>query len=97
MGLDLHRLFPSAGLPVPTLHMEMLLGSDLALVRLISDLLDSIRPLAQQHNLSFEILGDTATLPERIEAEIAASNSPVSFVPIVSAWARNSARDQLGR
>src|ERR1700757_4520923 len=56
MGLDLHRLFPSAGLPVPTLHMEMLLGSDLDLVRLISDLLDSIRPLAQQHNLSFEML-----------------------------------------
>jgi hypothetical protein len=44
--------------------------------------------LAQQHDVSLEALGDFDTLPDRIQAEVAASNTVVSFVPLVGVWAR---------
>ena len=88
MGPALYRIFQEVGLPAPAMHMETLLGSDADFTSLICDLLISMRPLAQQHNVSLEALGNLDTLPDRIQAEIAASNTVVSFVPIVGAWSR---------
>ena len=64
------------------------MGSDQDFIGLISDLLGSVRPLAEQHKVSLETLGDFATLPDRIQAEIAASNTVVGFVPLVGVWSR---------
>jgi SAM-dependent methyltransferase len=88
MGPDLYRIFQQVGLPAPTMHMETLLGSDEHFTRLISDLIGSVRPLAQEHSVPLETLGDLDTLSDRIQAEIAASNTVVSFVPIIGAWSR---------
>jgi hypothetical protein len=68
--------------------METPLGSDAKFVDLICDLLASVRPLAHQHNVPLEGLGDLDTLSDRIHAELAAANTVVSFVPLVGAWAR---------
>jgi SAM-dependent methyltransferase len=88
MGFSLYRIFQEVGLPAPTMHMEVPLGSDTNFTGLIYGLLGSLRPLAQQHNVSLDELGDFDTLPDRIQSEIVALNTVVSFVPIVGAWSR---------
>jgi hypothetical protein len=57
---------------------------------LICDLFGSIRPLIQQHNVSPEALGNLDTLSDRIQAEVVASNTVVSFVPMVGVWSRKA-------
>jgi SAM-dependent methyltransferase len=88
IGLDLHRIFLEAGLPGPAMHMEMLLGGDPDFTRWIYNLLCSLRPQIQHQNLSLEPLGDFSTLPERLQAEVAASKTVVPFVALVGAWSR---------
>jgi SAM-dependent methyltransferase len=88
IGLDLHRIFLEAGLPGPAMHMEILLGSDPDFTRWTYDLLCSLRPQIQEQNLSLHALGDFATLPERLQAEIAAAKTVVPFVALVGAWSR---------
>jgi ubiquinone/menaquinone biosynthesis C-methylase UbiE len=86
MGLDLYRVFQEAGLPAPSMKMETPLGCDAEFTSLISGLLASARPLAEQHRVPLEALGDLDTLHGRICAEVSASNSVVSFVSLVGAW-----------
>jgi ubiquinone/menaquinone biosynthesis C-methylase UbiE len=88
MGLALYRVFQEAGLPAPKMHLEMPLGSDTDFIRLTSDLLCSLRPLAEQHKVSLKELGDLDTLPDRICAEVTAANTVVSLIAVVGAWSR---------
>jgi ubiquinone/menaquinone biosynthesis C-methylase UbiE len=88
MGLALYRVFQEAGLPAPKMHLEMPLGSDADFIRLTSDLLCSLRPLAEHHKVSLKELGDLDTLPDRICAEVTAENKVVSLIAVVGAWSR---------
>jgi ubiquinone/menaquinone biosynthesis C-methylase UbiE len=90
MGIALYQTFQQVGLPAPAMHMETLLGSDANLTSLICDLLTSMRPLIQRHNVSLEALGNLDTLSDRIQGEVVESNTVVSYVPLVGAWARKS-------
>ena len=91
MGPDLYRVFQEAGLPAPVMHMEIPLGSEAAFTRIFCEILLSLRPRAQKNGVSLETLGDLATLRERVQAEVAASNSVVSFLPLVGALSRKVA------
>jgi ubiquinone/menaquinone biosynthesis C-methylase UbiE len=91
MGLALYSAFQEAGLPAPKMHLEMPLGNDADFIRLTSDVLCSLRPLAEQHGVSLRELGKLETLPERIGAEVAAANAVVSLIAVVSAWSRKPA------
>jgi ubiquinone/menaquinone biosynthesis C-methylase UbiE len=91
MGFALHRIFQQAGLPAPTMSLEMPLGNDPEFTRWVPDVLGSLLPQVRQFNLSLEPLGDLATLPERLQAEVAASNSVVSWMALVGAWSRKPA------
>ena len=91
MGLALYRVFQEAGLPAPNMHLEIALGSDIDFLRVTSDLLCSLQPLAAQHNVSLKELGDLDTLLDRICAEITAANTVVSVVPLLGAWSRKPA------
>jgi hypothetical protein len=73
------------------MHLEIPLGSDAGFVRIISDLVCSLQPLAMVHNVSLEELGDLNTLRDRICAEIAAANTMVNVVPLLGAWSRKPA------
>jgi ubiquinone/menaquinone biosynthesis C-methylase UbiE len=86
IGLTQYRFFQDAGLPAPTMRMEMLLGDDPEFTRWSYDLLCSLRPQIQQLNLSSEPLGDFDTLLERLQGEVAASKTVVPFVALVGAW-----------
>jgi len=91
IGLALNRIFQEAGLPAPTMRMEILLGSHPDFTRWIYDLLCTLRPQIEKQNLSLEPLGDFETLPARLQSEVAASKSVVPFVALVGAWSYKSA------
>lgn len=88
MGLDLYRVFQEIGLPAPQIFLETPVGSDLEFSRVIPEVLESVRPLAAQHGVNLEAVGDFATLAERVQQEIVASQALVSWVPLVGAWVR---------
>lgn len=88
MGPALYRIYQEVGLPAPNMRIETLLGSDADFIGLVCDLLVSVRALAEQHHVPLEMLGDLSTLTSRVQAEIAASNNVVSFVPMVGVWSR---------
>jgi hypothetical protein len=54
----------------------------------IDDLLCSVRPQMQQHNLSCEALGNFETLRERLDAELVALKLPGGCIGLVGAWSR---------
>lgn len=91
MGLGLYRVFQQAGLPAPTMYLEMPLGTDRGTRRWVYDLLGTLRPRAQQLGVSLDRLGDWNTLAERMDAEIAASGTVVGWPGLVAAWARKPA------
>ena len=90
MGLDLYVAFQQAGLPAPAMRMETLLGGDSDCAQMPVDVLRSIRPLAQRHDVSLEGLGDLETLADRIYAEATRLNAVMNVIPIVSAWVRKA-------
>src|SRR5437899_8515999 len=90
MGLALYRIFQEAGLPAPAMQMEVPLGDDPDFIRWMYDVICSLRPQIQQLNLSLEKLGDFDTLPERLQAEVTASNGVTSWMAVVGAWSRKA-------
>jgi len=93
IGPALHQIFPEAGLPAPNMRLEMLLGCDPEFTRWSYDVLCSLRPQIEQLNLSLETLGDFNTLAERLQAEVAASNTVVPWIAVVGAWCCKSTSD----
>ncbi len=65
-----------------------LLGGDSFFAGWIYDLLCSVRPQMQQHNLSCEALGNFETLRERLDAELVALKSPGACIGLVGAKSR---------
>src|ERR1700676_5182194 len=65
MGPDLCRIFQEIGMPPPAMLMEIPLGSDAGFTRVVCEVLASLRPLAQQHDVSLDAVGDFGTLPDR--------------------------------
>jgi len=88
MGLALYPIFQEVGLPAPNMHLEIPLGSDISFLRVISDLLCSLRPLAEQQGIAVKELGDLDTLPDRIYAEVMEAKTVVSVVPLLGVWSR---------
>src|SRR5262249_14313177 len=87
-GLSLHRLFQEAGLTAPDMRMEMIFGSQPGFTTWICDLLSSLLPLAMQHNISLEALGDLATLSERVHEEVRGANVAVPWIALVGVSSR---------
>ena len=57
MGVALHRTFQEAGLPMPTMRMEVLLGNSADFTLWIYDVLCSLRPQIERNSTSLEVLG----------------------------------------
>jgi ubiquinone/menaquinone biosynthesis C-methylase UbiE len=88
MELVLYRAFESAGLPAPNIWMEMPMGNDPFFAGWFYDLLRSLLPQIQQVHLSCAALGNLETLQARLDAELAAQNSPAACIGMVAAWSR---------
>ena len=89
MGLALYKVFQDAGLPAPSMRLEMELGSDPDFTRWVSDVVVSLLPRIQELNLSLETLGDLDTLPGRLQKEVASSNTVVPWLALVGASCRS--------
>ena len=90
MGVALHKAFQEARLPAPRMRLEMELGHDADFTRQASDALRSVLPQIHKLNLSHEALGDFDTLQERLQDEVAVSNTVVPWIGLVAAWCRKS-------
>jgi ubiquinone/menaquinone biosynthesis C-methylase UbiE len=90
MGPDLYQKFLEAGLPAPTMRMEMPLGKEPDLARWFYDIVCTLRPQMQQLHLPVESLGNLDTLVERMQAEVAGSKNVASWFAAVAAWSRKA-------
>jgi len=88
MGMALYRTFQRAGLPVPRMHLDVLFETGSAAVREIHDIFRSLQPQIARSDLKLTPLGDLDTLLARLEAELAASNGPATWLGLVGAWCR---------
>jgi ubiquinone/menaquinone biosynthesis C-methylase UbiE len=91
MGLALYRIFQEAGLPAPTMSLEVPLGRDREFIRWLHDGFCSLRPLIERFNLSLENLGDLEDLPQRLQSEVEASETVASWMGLFGAWCRKPA------
>src|SRR4029077_17436336 len=90
MGAELYHTFVEAGLPAPTVRMELPLGKEPYLARWYYDTLCSLRPQAEQLRLPIESLGSLDTLVQRLQAEVAQSKTVACWFASVGAWCRKT-------
>ena len=88
MGPALYKVFQDAGLPAPNMRLEMELGHDPDFTRWVSDVVSSVRPRIEKLGLPLEELGDLDTLQQRLQEEVASSNTVVPWIALVGAWCR---------
>jgi protein-L-isoaspartate O-methyltransferase len=88
MGPALFKAFQDAGLPTPSMRLEMELGHDPDFTRWVSDTVASVRPQIEKLSLPLKELGDVDTLQQRLQEEVASSNTVVPWLALVGAWCR---------
>jgi 2-polyprenyl-3-methyl-5-hydroxy-6-metoxy-1,4-benzoquinol methylase len=93
MGMALYRTFQKAGLATPRMHLDVLFETGPAAVGEIHDIFRSLQPQIARTGLKLAPLGDLDTLPARLEAELAASDGPATWLGLVGAWCRKPADD----
>lgn len=88
MGAELHHTFVRAGLPEPAVRMELPMGKEPYLAQWYHDTLCSLLPQVEQLNMPIESLGSLDTLVQRLQAEVAESNTVACWFASVGAWCR---------
>ena len=89
MGTAMIRAFVDAGLPIPSVSMEVVLGSNEEFTRALAETLRSLEPMARQNGVSLQMLGDLRTLGERLYAEAHGAGEAIPWLGgIVGAWCR---------
>ena len=88
MGAELHHTFVQAGLPEPTVRMELPMGREPYLARWYYDTLCSLLPQAEQLHMPIESLGSLDTLVQRLQDEVAESKTVACWFASVGAWCR---------
>ena len=90
MGTDLYHTFIEAGLPEPSMRMELSFGKEPYLAQWYYDTLCSLRPQMEQLHLPIESLGSLDTLVQRLQAEVAESKTVACWFASVGAWCRKA-------
>jgi ubiquinone/menaquinone biosynthesis C-methylase UbiE len=93
LGLRLYKMFQEAGLPAPTMSLEVELGSDRNFTRNAYDTLCSLRPQIERLNVSVEKLGSFHDLQLRLQSEVEEAGTVVGWPGIVGAWSRKLPAD----
>ena len=89
IGTALLRVFVEAGLPPPTMRIEIMLGAHSEFTEAPGDILKSLEPQARRNGVSLEPLGDLSTLGQRLQDEVHASNDVISWLAgSVGAWCK---------
>jgi len=95
LGPALYRAFQEAGLPGPTMRLEMPLGKDPDFAQWFSDTVGTLQAQIQEFGLWPEALGDLETLRDRLQAELATSKTVAARAAYVGAWCRKPKNETL--
>jgi ubiquinone/menaquinone biosynthesis C-methylase UbiE len=90
MGRDLYHTLVEAGLPEPTVRMELPMGREPYLAQWYYDTLCSLLPQAKQLHMPIESLGSLDTLVQRLQDEVANSKTVACWFASVGAWCRKA-------
>jgi hypothetical protein len=90
MGTDLYHTFVEAGLPAPTMRMELPMGRETYLAQWYYDTLCSLLPQVEQLHMPIESLGSLDTLVQRLQAEVAESKTVACWFASVGAGCRKA-------
>ena len=88
MGPDLYTVFQKAGLPAPTMRLEMPMGKDPDFAEWFCGLVRTLGSQMRELGLPVESLGNLETLRERMQAEVDAAPTLAAWMAPVGAWAR---------
>lgn len=88
MGAELYHTFVAAGLPEPTVRMELPMGRETYLAQWYYDTLCSLLPQMEHLHQPIGSLGSLDTLVQRLEAEVAESRTVACWFASVGAWCR---------
>lgn len=90
LGLDLARVFESAGLPRPTMMVggRWEPGPDAITYTLLTAITRTLLPILAAHGIAAEAEVEIDTLEQRLRTEAAEAGSAVGAPLLVSAWAR---------
>jgi ubiquinone/menaquinone biosynthesis C-methylase UbiE len=86
MGTELYHTFVEAGLPGPTVRMELPMGKEPYLAQWYYDTLRSLLPQIEQLRMPIESLGKLDTLVQRLQAEVEESKTVACWFASVGAW-----------
>jgi SAM-dependent methyltransferase len=89
MGLNLHSIFVSAGLPAPTMELQALIGggkSGLARARMVVELLDTLSEAAIRLGVATATELDLGLLADRMSEEVIAGGSVLVGNSEIGAW-----------
>jgi ubiquinone/menaquinone biosynthesis C-methylase UbiE len=90
MGAELYDTFIKAGLPAPTVRMELPMGKESYLAQWYYDTLCSLLPQVEQFHMPIESLGLLDTLVQRLQSEVANSKTVACWFASVGAWCRKA-------
>jgi len=90
MGAELYHTFVEAGLPAPTVRMELPMGREPYLAQWYYDTLCSLLPQVEKLHMPIESLGSLDTLVQRLQAEVAESKTVACWFASVGAWCRKA-------
>jgi len=86
MGTELYHTFVEAGLPGPTVRIELPMGKEPYLAQWYYDTLRSLLPQIEQLRMPIESLGKLDTLVQRLQAEVEESKTVACWFASVGAW-----------
>ena len=72
----------------PAMRLEMELAADPDFTQWTSDSIKSVLPEMRKLNVLHDKLGDVETLEERLQNEVAESNTVAPWIGLVGAWCR---------
>jgi SAM-dependent methyltransferase len=84
MGADLSATFVAAGLPLPVVHTDTLVGAE----RWMPDVIHTLAPQMRALNLAVDSLGNLSTLYDRLLMEAESHHVPPPLPAILGAWTR---------
>jgi SAM-dependent methyltransferase len=88
MELVLYRTFQAAGLPAPSMRIDVPVGDGPEIARWVYDLFCSLRPRMPLSDLATSVFSDVESLGARLEAELAGTNTFGACIGLVGAWSR---------
>jgi SAM-dependent methyltransferase len=90
LGLELYSVYVAAGLPGPTMRMDVVIGGgpDCPVYELAAEVVRSLLPVMEKLKIATATEVDISTLAQRLRDEVVAAKGVVLSPGLVGAWSR---------